>query len=258
MLNQLGAADIRAYIDARKEAGAAPGTVKRELALLSTALNYARTELEWGIPNLVQGRKIKTPEGRVRWLSHDEADTLVRAAEMEPRAPHLPHFIRLALHTGMRKGELLGLDWRRIDLKAGLIHLDSGHTKTGKRRAVPVNDEARAALLSRLRFRAEHCSASPWVFCDKDGSRLANVRKGFESACRRGGIEDFHIHDLRHTCAAWLVSEGAQLAAVRDLLGHSSVTMTEKYAHLAPDNVRAAVRLLDGRSRSGHDKTKRA
>ncbi len=68
----------------------------------------------------------------------------------------------------------------------------------------------------------------------------------------RVGIADFRIHDLRHTCAAWLVSAGAPLSEVRDLLGHSSVTMTEKYAHLAPENVRAAVRLLENASHFGH------
>lgn len=71
-----------------------------------------------------------------------------------------------------------------------------------------------------------------------------NVRKGFATACRRAG-SDFRIHDLRHTCAAWLVNDGVALPEVRDLLGHASVTMTEKYAHLAPDNVRAAVESLD-------------
>jgi integrase len=60
------------------------------------------------------------------------------------------------------------------------------------------------------------------------------------------------IHDLRHTCAAWLVSAGVPLAEVRDLLGHSTVKMTERYAHLAPENVRRAVAVLEGRSHSGH------
>ena len=73
------------------------------------------------------------------------------------------------------------------------------------------------------------------------------------TACRRAGIKDFRIHDLRHTCAAWLVSMGVPLTEVRDLLGHSTVKMTERYAHLAPENVRAAVEQLDGmRSRFGH------
>jgi integrase len=258
VLNSLGAADIRGYIEWRKTKGVAPATINRELALFSAALNFACRELEWDIPNPVSGRKLKEPEGRVRWLMRAEAVALTQAAESEPKAPHLADFIQLALNTGMRRGEMLGLEWKRVDLKAGLIHLEAAHTKAGKRRAVPLNETARSAILSRLKFRAANCPASPWVFCDREGTRLGSVRKAFETACRRAKIEDFTIHDLRHTCAAWLVSEGAQLAAVRDLLGHSTIKMTERYAHLAPENVREAVSLLEVRSRFGHDGNKKA
>ena len=83
--------------------------------------------------------------------------------------------------------------------------------------------------------------------------RIRDVKRSFGTACRRARIEDFRFHDLRHTCAAWLVSAGVPLTEVRDLLGHSSVKVTERYAHLAPENVRAAVAVLDaGESRSGH------
>jgi integrase len=257
VLNGLKAADIRGYIEERQAKGTAPGTINRELALLSAALNFMRREYEWQVPNPVTGRKLREPEGRLRWLTREEAEHLLSMAETESRAPHLPDFIRLALHTGMRRGELLGLEWKRVDLKAGLIHLEAVHTKTAKRRSVPLNETARAAIVARMKFRMKHCPGSPWVFCDKDGSRLASVRKAFESACRRAGIKDFTIHDLRHTCAAWLVSNGAQLAAVRDLLGHSTIKMTERYAHLAPENVRAAVSLLEGGARFGHDTEKK-
>jgi hypothetical protein len=94
---------------------------------------------------------------------------------------------------------------------------------------------------------------SPWVFCNRKGKRVENVRRSFTTACTHVGIEDFRIHDLRHTCAAWLVSAGVPLTEVRDLLGHRTIRMTERYAHLAPEKVRAAVALLDGvESRSSH------
>jgi integrase len=83
------------------------------------------------------------------------------------------------------------------------------------------------------------------VFCHTDGSRIGSVKRSFATACTKAGIKDFRFHDLRHTCAAWLVTAGVSLTEVRDLLGHSSVTMTEKYAHLAPERVRIAVAALD-------------
>ena len=148
---------------------------------------------------------------------------------------------------------MLGLEWGRVDLQAGLIHLESKHTKAAKRRSVPINALAKEALMGRKQYRAKHCPTSPWVFSVRNGNRIGSVKKSFASACRKAAIADFRIHDLRHTCAAWLVSAGVPLTEVRDLLGHSSIRMTERYAHLAPENIRAAVTLLeDHESRFGH------
>ena len=244
--------DVRGFIDLRKKQGVSNSTVNRELCLLSVAINFANREWDWRLPNPVIGRKLKEPEGRVRWLTRAEAVALLAAADASIRAPHLADFLRLALNTGMRRGELLRLEWRRVDLREGLVFLEAEHTKTKRRRSVPLNAEARAALIRRARFRAEHCADSPWVFCGKDGKPIAEVKRSFAAACAKAGIADFRIHDLRHTCAAWLVSAGVPLSEVRDLLGHASVVMTERYAHLAPENVRAAVQRLEGQSRSGH------
>ena len=109
------------------------------------------------------------------------------------------------------------------------------------------------AIQARAEFRELHCPSSPWVFCDRNGNRIGSVKKSFASACRKAGVEDFHQHDLRHTCGAWLVQAGVPLIEVRELLRHSTVRMTERYAHLAPHNARAAVAALDSdSSRSGH------
>ncbi len=148
---------------------------------------------------------------------------------------------------------MLGLEWTRVGLQEGLIYLEPHHTKTGERRTVPLNGTAKAALLKLAQFRTAHCPGSPWVFCNRDGERIQDIKKGFATACRRAEITDFHPHDLRHTCAAWLVTGGIPLPEVRDLLGHSTIQMTERYAHLAPENVRATVGVLDGsESRFGH------
>lgn len=251
-LSGLKAADVRSYMEGRRAGGVGPGTINREVGLFSAAINYARREWGWDIANPAERRRMREPEGRVRWITKAEAAALIRAASTESRAPHLPDFIRLALHTGMRRGEMLGLEWRRVDLQVGLVFLEGEHTKSRKRRSVPLNAEARAALISRARFRSEHCADSPWVFCNAEGERIASVKRSFISACRRAGLSDFRAHDMRHTCAAWLVSSGVPLQAVRDLLGHSTIKVTERYAHLAPENVRAAVEVLAPRSHSGH------
>lgn len=148
---------------------------------------------------------------------------------------------------------MLGLEWERVDLQAGLIYLKGSHQKNGRQGSVPLNKEATMAIRARGRFRKVHCPSSPWVFCDRKGQPIRSVKKSFASACRTVGLEDFRPLDLRHTCAAWLVQVGIPFIEVRDLLRHSTIRMTERYAHLAPQNARAAVAALDGRwSRSGH------
>ncbi|MBF0611749.1 MAG: site-specific integrase [Magnetococcales bacterium] len=251
-LGSLAPSDIRAYIEYRRTEGVQSGTINRELGLLSAAINYARMELEWEIPNPVTGRRLREPEGRVRWLTEEEANRLIKQAESQLRAPYLADFIRLALNTGCRLNELLGLEWRRVDMERRIFFLSEEHTKSARRRSIPLNNQALLALSNRVAYHKQHCPESPWVFCHKDGTRLMAVKKSFAAACEAAGIEDFHIHDLRHTCAAWLVTKGVPLPQIRDLLGHSSVTMTERYAHLAPETVRAAVSRLDGMSRFGH------
>ncbi len=252
VMNALRPVDIRGYIDLRRQAGVANSTLNRELSLLSAAIRYGQSELEWDIPNPVEGRKLSEPEGRTRWISRAEADRLIATARQSTKAPYLADYIVLSLHTGCRKQELLGLEWDRVDLREGLISLEACHTKTAKRRSVPLNHYAREAIINRARFRAEHCPDSKWVFASSRGERIGDVKKSFATACKRTGISDFRMHDMRHTCAAWLVSSGVSLIEVRDLLGHSTIKMTERYAHLAPENLRKAVTSLENRSHSGH------
>ncbi|MDP1651687.1 MAG: site-specific integrase [Rhodocyclaceae bacterium] len=239
-------ADVASYIQKRKKDGVSGSTINRELDLLSAASNYARITLEWNVQNPVTGMSLKEPQGRLRWITKEEAERLIAEASKEvSKSPHLADFIRLALNTGCRKNELLTLSWDRVDLAAGCIRLEGENTKNGKRRIVPLSEVARAALANRARFRSEHCPKSPWVFTHKSGERVKFMQNGYGAACRRAGIENFRVHDLRHTCASWLVSAGVPLFEVKELLGHSSIEMTERYAHLAPENLGRVATVLN-------------
>ncbi|KAA3634549.1 MAG: site-specific integrase [Proteobacteria bacterium] len=251
-LHEISPSNVRDYVSKRKSAGVSNATVNKEIGLLSAAMNWARKELDWDIPNPAQGRRLREATGRVRWLTRAETTNLLHAAQTVPQAPHLADFIRLGLFTGMRSGEMLGLEWKRVDLRENLVYLDGEHQKSGRVGSVPLNREARAALLARASFRSEHCPDSPWVFCDKEGERIKSIKRSFATACRRAKIVDFRPHDLRHTCAAWLVQAGMPMSEIRDLLRHSSVQVTERYAHLAPHNVRRAVDSLVNESRFSH------
>jgi integrase len=161
-------------------------------------------------------------------------------------------FIRLGLNTGMRPGEMLELEWNRVDPQANLIYLGAEHQKNGKVGSVPLNREARAAIASRLRFRTEHCPESPWVFCTKKGARIANVKKGFALAVQRAGLEDVHPHDLRRTFGSWLVQARVDIRRVSELMRHSDIRVTARvYAHLAPGDLADAVEVLDRTPKGG-------
>lgn len=189
---------------------------------------------------------LKEPEGRLCWITQEEAERLIAEASKEERkSPHLADFIRLALNTGCRKNELLKLTWDCVDFAVGCIRLEGENTKNGKRRVVPLSEIARSALANREKFRTEHCPKSLWCSADKDGERVQYMQNGFESACKRAGISDFHVHDMRHTCASWLVSAGVSMPELKALLGHSSIEMTERYAHLAPENLGRVAKTLD-------------
>ena len=135
----------------------------------------------------------------------------------------------VALNTGMRKSEILGLEWDRIDFSRGVVQLEQ--TKNGTRREIPMNQAVYGVL-----------SALP-----KSGPRLfhRSVRRAFENAVERAGVKDFRFHDLRHTFASWLTMKGRPLREVQELLGHKSIYMTQRYSHLAPERLREAVAALD-------------
>lgn len=237
--------DVRRYITARQADGVKISTVRRELRIFCAAINFVRLEFDRpDLPNPVAALGLAEEEGRVRWITRDEAARLIVAAESGARRPHLPCFIRLALNTGCRKGELMNLEWSRVDLGRHLILLEPQHNKSKRRQTVPLNDDAVATLQRMRQWGDENFPGSPWVFSMESGKPITSFKTGWTSALKRAGIEDFRIHDLRHTFASWLVMQGEDLYVVKELLRHSSVTVTERYAHLAPTRTATAVQRL--------------
>ena len=232
---------VEQYQTKRLRSGRKPATANRDIATLSHMFTKA---VDWEMVNettLKNIRKVKLlPEEnqRLRYLETEEYMTLIDCC-----AAHLKPIVITALNTGMRKSEILKLKWNNVDLKNGFILLDK--TKSGKRREIPINDTLRKTLggiIRRIDVR--------YVFYDpKTGKHYKNVQKSFESACRRAGINDFRFHDLRHTFASQLAMSGVDMLCLKEILGHASMKMTLRYAHLAPGHKVQAVKLLDERQK---------
>jgi integrase len=236
--------DIRRYIQKRRAAGIAPNTINLELAVLSAAIRYVAHRWEIDLPNPISGQRLPATPPRVRYLTTGEALRLCEAAEGVH--PVLRPFIEIALNTGCRKTELLKTRWEHIDMIRRVLILPAENTKTQRTRSIPLNQKAFIAL---DRLREWQCrngiQDSPWLFSKSDGNRLAGILVPFQKAREKAGITDFTVHDLRHTFASWLVMSGVELIKVRDLLGHTTIAMTERYAHLATDRLFDAVSVLD-------------
>jgi integrase len=146
-------------------------------------------------------------EHRVRWITKQEAAKLMQEAEHVSIRPHSPVFIRFALNIGCRRGELLNLEWGRVDMEYRKILLESRHTKARKRRTVPLNQDAFQALARIQAWQAAIGLQTSLVFAGENG-KVRSMRKLWSTSLGRAGIENFRIHDLRHTFASWLVMQG--------------------------------------------------
>ncbi len=229
--------------------------------------------LEWEMiteDGLKRVRKVKPLKGenkRLRYLSREECHALISSCDA-----HLKPIVITALNTGMRRGEILGLKWDNVDLKHGFILLSM--TKNGERREIPINGTLKATLKEVTR-RLD----VPYVFHEA-GRAYQDVKRSFHTALKKvemqkctkcdyqatktpmqegikhcplcksdmraqKGITDFHFHDLRHTFASHLVMAGVDITTIKELLGHKTLTMTLRYAHLAPAHKVKAVDILD-------------
>ena len=201
-----------------------PATRNRELACLRHLLRLAA---EWGhTEKAPRIRMAKEPEHRVRWLEPNEETALLVACD-ESRNTYLVDVVRVALETGMRLREITELQWPQVDLTRGVIRLE--HTKSGRRREVPMRQDVYAIFAAMAEPRQGR------VWPDR------RIRTAFENAVDRAGLKEFRFHDLRHHFASWFMMRGGDLLALQKILGHRTLAMTQKYAHLSPDYLRSAM-----------------
>lgn len=236
---------IQSYIEFRREQGKTESTIKRELAVLSSAISYANKYWEWQLADPTEKRKPSQNHSRIRWITKEEALKLIDIAKKSKHAPYLADWLIIALNTGCRRDELSYLKWERVDFANSLIYLDENDNKSKKKQAIPLNQSAKTALLSRKNWKDQYCPYAEYVFVSKDGTHIKSIRKAFSNACQKAGITNFTPHDCRHTFASWLIQDGIPITVVKELLRHSSVKTTEIYAHLSPDAARQGVENLN-------------
>jgi integrase len=213
------------------------GTVNRELALLKHMLTKA---VDWGYLKQNPARAVKLlkePPGRLRYLEAEDIQRLLEACD-DPQTPYLRPIVMVALHTGMRLGEILGLRWGDLDLRHRLISIT--RTKNNERKTIPINE----ILYEELVNLSRHMN-SPFLFCHPDRTRILRIDRSFPSALSRAGIKGFRFHDLRHTFASHLAMRRVSLETIGALLGHKDPKMTKRYAHLSPTTLQQAVTTLE-------------
>ena len=259
-LYQISPLDVESYKKQRKETPTrakkprSDVAVNRELETLRHIFNKA---VDWGFMEKNPFDKFRDPilfkedENRVRYLTEDEIKRLFAVlGEEKPKDKkhpeekikpyqYLENIVRAALLTGLRRGDLLSLKWADVDLEKGVLFFNE-QKKRNKRRIKVLNSDMINLLKSVPRGESET------IFSGPDAKPLKDVKRSFRTTLKRAGIRDFHLHDLRHTSASYMVMRGASLKSVQEHLGHTSLTMTQRYAHLSPEFQRAEVERLSG------------
>lgn len=274
-ISAITAQRVKGWRADRVKAGIAKTTIDREVSALSTVLARA-TEAGLTASNPLAGLKplVKASAklNRVRFLSANE-ETRLRAAlrdrdsamrakrarmnawlkargrEALPALPehfadHIEPMVLVLLGTGLRFGELTSLRWSATDFRTRMLTVAGETAKGGVTRHVPLSREV-MSVLSRWRAQAPSGGPRSLVFPGKDGEPLVDIKTAWAAVLGQAKVEQFRIHDLRHTYASKLVQRGVSLFTVQKLLGHASPTMTMRYSHLAPDHLADAVAVLD-------------
>ncbi|MGE0358924.1 MAG: tyrosine-type recombinase/integrase [Burkholderiales bacterium] len=217
-------------------------TVNRYMAALSALFSWAIEErlAPRGWVNPCRGiKRLKGEHERVRFLDEAERARLLAACRSS-RYPRLHALVLTAMLSGARRGELMGLKWRDVDLEAGLARL--GRTKNGDRRTLVLLPQVVEALRP---FAGE---PARFVFGSAKSRHQApaSIDTAWRKAIERAKIDDFRFHDLRHCCASYLVQAGVDLSVVADVLGHRKLDMTKRYAHLKTETKATAMRAALG------------
>lgn len=178
---------------------------------------------------------------KIRYLTTDEEIRLFKA--VDELFPYLRPLITTALQTGMRKGEIFNLKWSNIDFDYGFIELLE--TKSGKSRKIPLSDKLRDIFFSNMQVN----TGSEYVFINPDtGKPYTDIKHSFATVLKTARINNFRFHDLRHTLATRLVEKSIDLVVVKEILGHSKIETTMRYAHAVPKRKMDAINVLNSYS----------
>lgn len=213
-----------------------PATLNRYQSLLSLAyrLGMQNGKVLSNPARLVRQRKEEN--GRIRFLSVEEEGVLRNV--IRRLGDRHEEELDIALNTGLRRSEQYGLTWDCVDFERRQLTVP--RSKNGTARHIPLNDPA----VTALRKLAVHRNGGPYVFVNLRGARLQSSRFWFDRAVATAALSDFTWHCLRHTFASRLVMAGVDLRTVQELMGHKTIQMTVRYAHLAPQHRLAAVQRL--------------
>lgn len=227
MIADLTNANILDYRAKRRGEGLQPQSINRDFNCLKAALNHARVMHAQEVPALAWKRlRAKEPPNRIRFLSRDEFEVLLSVSD-----PELRRIIQFAVATGLRKDNVLSLDWREVDLSSAMVTVT---IKGDKLHTVRLTPPMRAMLATSNTRRGR-------VF------NITNFRRRWDAAVMDAKLHDFRFHDLRHTFASWARMAGADLSDICEALGHSDVSVTMRYAHIEPTEHRSAFdRVSDG------------
>ncbi len=215
-------------------------TANRYTTALGHVFTVATNEWEWLENNPVRKiKKLPEPRGRVRFLNDKERDAILKACKKTDN-PHLHKIVILALSTGARKNEILQLKWQDVDLKRGMVILHQ--TKNGERRSLPIRGYARELLEEHAKLRNLKCD---YLFPSEQKCQPIDIRRAWVNAVKNAGIEDFRFHDLRHSAASYLAMNGASIAEIAEVLGHKTLQMVKRYAHLSETHTAGVVEKMN-------------